>query len=95
MSQTMRHRKWRWAAVATFIVAFLLIAAHAYLLNERPSGQANCPLCHWLQHLGQGVPLVIMAVGVILVARATPNPVPVFCQQAHGLPFSARSPPSV
>jgi len=81
--------------VVLLMVSFALIAAHSYLLNERPSEQRDCPLCHWFQNLTHGE-MPDLAVEGVEIARSASAEVPlVFCAKHHRAPFSARSPPFV
>jgi len=77
-----------------WIISFVVIAAHVYLLHERPSNEGLCPFCHWLQSLMQGEQPTVLVVGGVVMGRASPEPVPLFSEKPHRLPFSARAPPS-
>jgi hypothetical protein len=87
-------RRLRQFAVVLMVVSFALMAAHSYLLHEKPSEQQNCPLCHWLQNLTQGETPILAVEGVQIVSPASPDPPLVLCEKPHRAPFSARSPPS-
>ena len=91
----MWRRVWCSVAVLLVILAFLLIAVHACVLQESPFQQHNCPLCLWLHNLMKGdVPALFLA-GAPAVGRALLEPVLVFLDKPHAQPFSARSPPGL
>ena len=86
-------RRLRQFAVVVMIVGFALIVVHSYLLNETPSEQRDCPLCHWLQSLTQDETPTLGVEGVQIVGPASPEPPRVLCENPHRAPFSAPSPP--
>ena len=81
-------------AVMLVIASFVLIAVHAYLLDEKLSEQQDCPFCQWLKNLAQGASPTVAIVGVQILGDAFSEPVLVFSVKPHHASFSARSPPS-